>query len=270
LFRTNDIVFDAFIHVTESKTRPRLSMPVFWATANHVAEYDRVEALRDRFALWMYLKVGKPDVKNIVKTHLDNGVMLEDPSWKAEFPTWQDCMDIRKSKPGKDQVNLIADFVNAVAKESYNCGFEINPRRIVQWSSILYCYSMYIKGVANFDEIPHEAMVILSYAYPNINAEKAASWKKAVMALVDKAGAALSEVVANIKTNLEKLVSEKPQYTREKYIAASQHAVEVARADLDAIKNDPRADKLKEDLAQWASAIQLGGTPELDFLGVEL
>lgn len=268
LFRTSDIVFDAFLHVTESKTRPPLSMPVFWATANHVAEYERVEALRDRFAFWFYLIVDKPDIKEIVKGHLSNG--SDSPHWSSEFPKWEECLDIRRIIPGKAQVAMIADFINTLAREAYNCDFDINPRRLVQWSEILFRYSAFLNGKAEFSAIPKKAMAILAYAYPNVNLEKATTWKRAVTALVDKEGAALVEVVENLRVRLEQIVNAKRTESRENFNQEIGQFISMAQKSLEQFSSDSRASDLIEKLMGWYAQMTLGINSGLDWLKVEL
>lgn len=270
LFRTSDIVFDAFIHVTENKTRLPSQMPVFWATANHVADYNRVEALRDRFALWMYLDVGKPDVKNIVKSHLSNGIHVEDPTWKSSFPSWKECMEIRRSHPGKVQIAMVSEFISALSKESHNCGFEINPRRIVQWSAILYCYSSLLSGTTAFQLIPKDVMRMLSYAYPNVNAEDAEKWRTAVLTMVDKEGAALIEIVENIKTMLNGIVTSKDAFNDEDFKQLIISKTETALSNLEPFVGDARTEQFINGLKNWSAQAVSGTIASLEFLGVVL
>lgn len=71
IWRANDVCFDALIHVTGRKDIDQTTRPVFWGTANFVGKQDRTAALRDRFAIWMWLNPALP--AGLVESHLNNG-----------------------------------------------------------------------------------------------------------------------------------------------------------------------------------------------------
>ena len=82
VFRANEVVFDTMLDVLDRLDAKPAQAPVAWATANFVAQGERVEALLDRIALWLWISPDAMDVAAIVGAHLDgvvaNGLQVQD------------------------------------------------------------------------------------------------------------------------------------------------------------------------------------------------
>jgi MoxR-like ATPase len=98
VFRANEMMFDALLDVLDRQDAAPGHPDSVWTTANFVAAGERVEALRDRFALWLWLSPDTLDVSELVGTHLSaNGqgsLMVS-----GVIPDWQTLEDTRRARP---------------------------------------------------------------------------------------------------------------------------------------------------------------------------
>lgn len=204
--RANDVVFDALVHATSRKDLADQSeRPVYIATTNFAPKSERTEALRDRFALWLHIEPDL-DVKGIVAGHLMNGTGT-DPDFVKGLPTWQQAVDIRRSRPTTRTLTMISDYIENLVAEAKAENMEVNPRRIVQWSEILFACGVWYAGGCDWTSIPNKALEPLAYAYPTTDAKLAQKWAQIAGAMRDQIGAALEVIKANALIQFRKIAS---------------------------------------------------------------
>lgn len=184
LWRASDIMFDALIHATNQKRRG-IYKPVMWGTSNFVGAKERTEALKDRFALWMYPTMTL-DVRGIVSSHRTNGFNAS--VWDSPIP-WDYILEIRNAEITQKSADVISDMLETLTGEAIKEGFAINPRRIVQWENILKGGTIAETGSADFDAIPASVSSMLKYAFPLDNATIAGKWAEVSGSIVDSVGA---------------------------------------------------------------------------------
>jgi len=199
VWRANDVVFDALIHATAPKLVSPLERPIFWGTANWVNKSERNAALRDRFGLYMFLE-GDLNAEEIVSEQLKNGMW--DISWADDVPRWDECIKIRKEKPTKRSEDAVRAIVSTLVAEASKPAdekimrprFTVNPRRVGQWSEILFRLSVYYTGRANFDDAS-QAAEMLKYAYPILDKKTARDWHEITVSIANSFGSILDAIV---------------------------------------------------------------------------
>jgi hypothetical protein len=200
IFRANDIACDILLHAIEDKFSSLATRKVFIGTSNHIGKAERVEAFRDRFALWMIFnpEIGSGDVSNAyLNSLIHNGSNPVDTDWAKDLPAWDDILKIRSLKPTQKSADVITDMVKTLASEAKEAGFPVNPRREVQWTELLFFTTTYKKGSNDFTDIPANVSNLLQYAYPITDTETAASWKQVALSVHNTVASAI-EAIKNV------------------------------------------------------------------------
>lgn len=252
VFRSNDVLFDSLIHATSMKQIDQLKRPVFWGTCNFVGKSERTEALRDRFALWLHLEP-ELDATGIARAHLSNGTGGIDPDWAKGLPTWADCVNARSQQPTPRASHLVEDVIEVLTSEANNAGFQVNPRRIVQWAEILFRVSFHLSGTNDFQSIPTDAASLLKYCYPTVEKATAQKWAQVAASIVDPLGGLIDAIKAEAYAEFKK-VNGLPIAERKGHIIELGQVMANAQLSLnDKGKGDPRADEAYKEIAGWFS-----------------
>ena len=155
LFRANELLLDSLLHATQPVVRDH--RPIFWGTTNFISREKRFEALRERFALWLW--------------------------WSPTFT--RDCiisdLALGIRRPRKTPVMTEQDAAEAafaVAEVAIQNGFSVSPRLWKHWYKIF-----------SFCEQPY---TVLRFAYPSATAEEAAKWNEIVESISDPETAAIN------------------------------------------------------------------------------
>ena len=97
-------------------------------------------------------------------------------------------------QPGPMAKKAVIDLLNTLATEAAQQGRRPHPRRLAQWSRLVYRMAVYLTGSCDFTTIPDEATRILRYAFPAPSADEFASWQQIAASVVDTVGAAIEEI----------------------------------------------------------------------------
>src|SRR3990167_7020166 len=126
--RASEIVFDMLLHVLQPYHVDPDHAPSVWATSNFAPSGDRQEALRDRFALWMWVSPQSMDVRGLVKTRLNRkfGESLAVPNG-VPVPDWNDVMRIRQARPNDATSTAVAAVIETLATEAVQAGYQLSP-----------------------------------------------------------------------------------------------------------------------------------------------
>lgn len=261
IFRASDPLWDALLPVLE---RP---LPVVLATANWVAKGDRVEALKDRIALWVWLfpVLTSDEAAHIAATALQGSSDGDEASLIGadfSFPGWPEREAIRevwKMTPGPRTVRAVSEMVRSLVDEARQEGFEVNPRRVAQWARIVYFLSALELGQADFDSPTTEAQRALVFAYPADSREVATSWKQVALRVVDRVLAVIEATLAEIKARLSELASAPP--TERAGMAVTVSAFLAEKENLLKNLHDPRAEEILHAMDSWFRQAIMGRNP---------
>ena len=288
VFRPSDVVFDALLDITDAQfvnatdhefdervyylhkedARARAAdgriticePPVVWGTANFVATGERVEALLDRFGIWIWIDTDGVNVHDIIETLMMSDGMPEVP---GDVPTIDEVEKIWTSKPGSKAVKAVQEVAQSVADEAVKAGRSIHPRRLGQWRSILYFYSVYLTGDENFDRVPEEAKNALQWAYPATTAEEAASWRNIVQSVVDVIGSAVESVLADCVVEFKRVAALDKSY-RKSELGNLGDLMTNAQQTLDALAHnqdaadDERITEAYQLISDWFGSAAVG------------
>lgn len=224
LFRANDPVFNAMLHALDP-IKQRLARQGYdddqktpcltWATSNFVAKGEKIEAVLDRFGLWVWIDSTIPDVAAIVESHLSSNGR---PALGHELPTWEKIMWVRDQTPSEQAKNAIIKCLENVAAEAVNLFGEtaVNPRRLAQWSQVLLRCSIYYADTPDFSAVPKQAVEALRFAWPSKDAGTARRWKEAVHAMRDPLEALCESLLVEAEKLLSPYISGKQSIGQEK------------------------------------------------------
>lgn len=257
MWRANDLLLDSLVHALSMKMRSPLDQPLFWATSNFTGSGERMDAVKDRFALWLNIQ---PDllVTEIVQGHLASMNTIFDPDWAAGLPAWEDCLEVQNMTPTENSVKAITDVIDVIEGEARAEKFDVNPRRLVQWSTLLFRMSAYRYGSPDFGVVHPDAHIMLKYAMPIWKAETAQKWSAVINKTIDQVGVAVEEYMAMALTHLDN-IKNKSGSNRTEAIANLGIALQNAHADLKKIGgNDARVVKAVNELNQWFAAAVSG------------
>jgi len=167
LWRANEVVFDLLLHATQPVARP--NPPIFWATSNFISKDKRFDALRDRFALWLWLE--PVFTRNVIR----------------------DSFDLSLTPPGEPVMGVDEARERAfqLAEQALGSGFSVNPRVFGYWVRV-------------FERCPNPLDALL-YCYPLDSSEQATRWSEVVAAIADPEAAAVQGFMATIELRLNDL-----------------------------------------------------------------
>ncbi len=201
--RGSDALFDKCLDVLDRQDGA--SVPVI-ATSNFMPSSDRQQAMLDRFAIWLWVVPGACDVAGIVGAQLASaGKPDVDP---AGLPTWDDVQTVWAAKPGPQAVKVVSDLISAMSREAQVQGFTVHPRRLAQWSAVLFRAGMFYSGMdPDFSAMPSKATALLKYCWPAMTAEDQATWATFAASVVDVTGAAIELEMAKVMEALNRVVA---------------------------------------------------------------
>lgn len=247
IFRASDPLWDAILPVLER------SRPVILATANWVAKGEHVEALKDRVALWVWLvpRLSPAEAGDVAESSLLalNGNL---PGVGYSYDGWPEpdaISAVWRMAPGQKAVRAVSEAVRVLAQEAAKAGFQVNPRRVDQWARLLYGRTCLETGAEEWAEVSPVALRALQYAWPVENDADAAAWRQVVLRIVDRTGALIQAILAEVKEKLQGLSSAQPAERAAKAMELSRFISEkeAALKTLD----DPRAKELRQSLDRW-------------------
>ena len=192
--RPMDAIFDILLDPLNRVDIDPDDAPVVWGTTNFMPSSDRTEALRDRIAMWIWVNPGQINVGDIVAAHLDglgNGLQID-----GKLPTWKEIEEIKKARPGNKARSAVSDLIEMISQEASQSGYVVHPRRISQWSRILFRTGMYWTGSDDFDVVPKQASKVLQYCWPTLSQEEWNSWREIAEVAGDPVGTAINEVLS--------------------------------------------------------------------------
>jgi hypothetical protein len=167
LWRANEVVFDLLLHATQPVTR--VSPPVFWGTSNFISRDKRFDALRDRFALWLWLE----------------------PVFTRDAIL--DSLDLALTPPGEPVMETAEARERAfqLAEQAIGSGFGVNPRIFGYWVRV-------------FERCPNPLDALL-YCYPLEGPDQASRWSEVISAIADPEAAAVQGFMATVELRLKDL-----------------------------------------------------------------
>ena len=165
LFRADELLLDSLLHATQPVVRGH--QPIFWGTASFVPREKRFEALRERFALWLWWSPTFTrdciisDLALSIRRHNGTPVMTEQDAAEAAF---------------------------AVAEVAIQNGFSVSPRLWKYWYKIF-----------TFCEQPYS---VLRFAYPSATAEEATKWYEIVKSVSDPETTAINSFLTTFNARV--------------------------------------------------------------------
>lgn len=196
MFRASEPMFDKLLDVCDRKDVGNGDAPTVVGTANFIVENERTEALIDRFALWVWVNATDVDPAAVVATHLHGHGK---PTTPGDLPEWDRIAAVRQWEPDADTVGVVQRFVQNVIETVTPMGYFPHPRRLAQWSQIVYRVSAYEHDSPTFDTVSPMAQKIMRYAWPNTSETMAGEWSTMVAVSVDPVGGAVDEIMADAR-----------------------------------------------------------------------
>lgn len=207
MFRASEPMFDKLLDVCDRKDVDNGDAATVVGTANFVAESERTEALIDRFAFWYWVDANDFDAAAIVDVHLGtNGK----PTTPGEIPTWDDVARVRAYEPTAETMDVVKRFILTLVEIATPEGRKPHPRRLAQWSQIVYRVSAYEHGAADFDTVSPLAARVMRFAWPNTSPESAGEWATIVAATIDPIDSAVDEIMADAVTEFRRVAGLNP------------------------------------------------------------
>ncbi len=249
LWRANDLSFDAGIHALDQKGIDFINKPVAWATSNFVVKAERFDALRDRFALFFYIRA-QVAIRSVLEAHADNIKGLD--GWASDLPSLSDCQDVRRMQPGPKAQEAIAAQIEVLAQEATQEGFVVNNRRLVQWFDLLFYTGAYYTGSNDFSTIPDKSLSLLQYAYPAVDESQAKKWAGVALACMDTIGSRIDAIKSQAYEKFQALTSEKDPSRKTSLILEMGNLLQVVQKELVEIAgDDPRAKEAASQMSVW-------------------
>ena len=207
IFRPSDVIFDIFLDLLDRQDVGVDVAPTIWGTSNFIVKSERTEALRDRIALWVWVVPDELDVSAVIDVHMnrDYNTRIEVSNGRT-LPTIKEIDAIRKSRPTQNSIDAVTGYLEVLSTESKKGGFSVNPRRLEQWSSIVYRTSVYLNGGDNdFTSVPEDVGGVMKYAYPCFDKDKWIEWQEIASAVSDPVGAAIEVVTRDAYSEFKRV-----------------------------------------------------------------
>jgi MoxR-like ATPase len=258
--RANEPMFDSLLDTLDRQDLDNGEAPACWGTANFVVTGERTDALVDRFALWMWLTPESLDVVAMVNSQL---VSAGKPDVAGDVPSWDEICAVRQYTPGPKAIAVVAQALEEIVVVAAQNGRSIHPRRLAQWSAIVYRYSAWLHGAAEFDTVPEEARRILQYAWPATTPEEAASWKQIVLSVVDRVAAAVSDALASCVDEFKHVAAINDVSDRKAASASLNALMMDAQTSLQALyeqTTDQRCKDAQQTIMDWFGQAMRGET----------
>jgi MoxR-like ATPase len=252
IFRPNEVVFDLMLEVLDRQSTSPDDAPVVWGTSNFVAEGERIEAVLDRIALWLWLQPERLDVKSFISGifRRKKGEQLGIPTNSVPTPSIEKILEVRSFVPETSTAETIANLLDVLAQEARRENFKISPRRLTQWFELVYRTSAFILDEPDFDTVPTQAAIILRWAYPTLSHQEWAKWAKVSSAVADPVGTAIDAVLREAFEAFDEAEVGSYQSKSDKSMVLGEILSRSMRS-LKALKiNDPRIEEAQESLSK--------------------
>lgn len=253
--RGNEVTFDALLDTLDRLDDP--DAPPVWATSNFMPSNERVQALIDRFALWFWIVPDTLEPAAIVAAQLNGsgGPQVD----TAGLPTWNEIHDVRSAAPGPNAIKAIGELLDDLSHEAELQGRRPHPRRVTQWTHILFRVGVWASGSADFNVVPEKASRLLRYAWPAITAEEGDSWAQIAGSVVDVLGAAIEEAMAGLVDDLNEIAGA-PSGRRTSMVMEMTTKVQALQTQLEQMAGDdnPRVEEAVEQMNSWLSQVLMG------------
>ncbi|MCB0014178.1 MAG: hypothetical protein KDE34_19835, partial [Anaerolineales bacterium] len=172
----------------------------------------------------------------------------------SDLPTWDQVQDIRSADPGTAAIKAIGELLENLSTEAQAQGHRPHPRRVTQWTHVLFRVGVWQSGSADFNTVPDTAARLLRYCWPAIQPAEAATWAQIAASVVDTLGAAIEEAMSAVLVKMKE-VSASPQAQRTTLIpqlATTMQSVQTTLEKLAGADNDRVAEAVAT-MNNWLS-----------------
>lgn len=207
IFRPSDVIFDIFLDLLDRQDVGVDVAPTVWGTSNFIVKSERTEALRDRIALWVWVIPDELDVRSVIGVHMakDYNTRLELVNGRT-IPSMEQIDKIRQSKPKQKAISAVTNYLEVLSSEAKKEGFHMNPRRLEQWSSIVYRTTVYLNdGKDTFGAIPEEIGGVMKYAYPCFDRKQWNDWQEVASSVTDPVGTTIETITKDAYAEFKKV-----------------------------------------------------------------
>jgi MoxR-like ATPase len=258
-FRASDIVFDLGLDVCDRRDIHMDDVPVVWVTSNFSATSARTEALRDRFAEWVWLRPGHFDVSAIIHAH---AASMHDTLDAGAMPDWKTVQDVRSATPGPKAIKVCTEILTLLAQEASKAGLIPNPRRIRQWFRLIYRTNVYLQGTADFTFSHEDASKVLSWAWACTDESKAAEWSRIAGCVVDIIGTAINELKTKTLEQVKNILAKTSGQAQSQVTIALGEIITEGKSEIEALGiPDPRVKQALDELEVVFVQIAQGKNP---------
>ena len=263
--RCSKVLVGVFMKLLDRKDM--VNAPPVLSTSNFMPKSVESEALLDRIALWTHVSVSSStlDPKAIIAAQLGGlGGRLH---VKGTLPSASDVTDVWDATPGAKATNAVADVLAQLTVEAKAEKKHPHPRRLTQWSKLLYRMSVYETGDADFADVPKEAKAFLRFAWPAESSTEHEAWASIVRGAEDKVMGLVEAVEAKAAVDFNEYaakfstlsVTEQVDGSNALGLVMTQHMRTLQAGGFD---DDPRIDESISRMNGWMQAAVVGKTVE--------
>jgi hypothetical protein len=267
-FRAMDAVQESGLQALARKDIPRSEQPTFWVTSNFAPKTERLLPVLDRITLWYWIekfRLPKELLKDMVYQHASNGGEVV-YNGKVSIPTIEQIKEVRAMTPSNRAIAAISDVCYALEEEAFTSNsqeWDVNPRRISQWSRLLSTVSMYHYGAEDFSSVHQDAVKMLQYAYPSKTQDEANKWKEIAGAVVDVIGTAIASIKADAYASFRQIKQQNNSLSARVTMAVklTEEMGKRQREFTEICGDDPRVQDAIQELSRIHAAIVRGENP---------
>jgi hypothetical protein len=179
------------------------------------------------------------------------------------MPTIASIDKIRQSRPTPQAMDAVKVYLEILAEEADKEGFKINPRRLEQWTNIVYRTSVYLlDGDNDFGNVPEDVGIAMKYAYPCFDKDRWIEWQEVASAVSDPVGSAIETITKDAYSQFKRL----QQSGGTKFEMAEELGKVLADAErnlrtVSKSEKDPRVEEALEGLTECFGALCRGENP---------
>lgn len=253
--RGNEATFDALLDTLDRLDVP--DAPPVVATSNFMPTSERVAALIDRFGLWLWVAPEVLDPPSLVASQLNGGGRPQVDA--SALPAWSDVEDVHSAAPGPNAIAAIGQLISDLSHEAEQQGRKPHPRRVAQWTHVLYRVGVWHSGSADFKTVPDKAAKLLRYMWPAVSPDEQATWSQIAGSVVDVLGAAIEEAMATLVGDLNAIAAASPR-DRSTMVMSMTGKMQKLQTDLEALagEDNPRVGEAVEQMNTWLSMVVSG------------
>lgn len=258
--RASELICDNLLFLLERKDVADPA-PVI-ATSNFMPTSEHTRAMLDRFALWHWIKPTALDARAVARAQgMRLGRAGSPLTVAATLPTATDIEDIRCASYTDRAVDAVGLTVELLAAECQKTGYQLNPRRITQWTRLLLRAGLYYTGSSDFAETPAAAVKLLRFAWPTLSEQEYIRWGKVIGNLSDPLAVAIEDVLSDAVSEFNRVAAIADVGARMGETAKLATYLASKQSTLQALgngKNDPRIPGAITQLTTWFSAAAQG------------